>query len=188
MIQAVFVFNNYGKPRLMKFYTHYTEQEQHRILTELFHIVSKRGAEKCNFIEKCNLVGEDYRIMFRHFTTLYFVFCCDASESELAILDLIQVFVEALDKCFKNVCELDLIFHLDRAHFILNEIVLGGVVLETNIDVILARYNDQMDQEVQEARVGPALTIPTSLTDRLPSLKDFRMPDIAYSVKDIGGL
>lgn len=25
-----------------------------------------------------------------------------------------QVFVETLDKCFENVCELDLIFHMDK--------------------------------------------------------------------------
>ena len=32
------------------------------------------------------------------------------------ILELfhIQVFVETLDKCFENVCELDLIFHVDK--------------------------------------------------------------------------
>ena len=42
------------------------------------------------------------------------MFCVDSSESELGILDLIQVFVETLDKCFENVCELDLIFHVDK--------------------------------------------------------------------------
>ena len=26
----------------------------------------------------------------------------------------LQVFVETLDKCFENVCELDLIFHVDK--------------------------------------------------------------------------
>lgn len=26
----------------------------------------------------------------------------------------LQVFVEVLDKCFENVCELDLIFHVDK--------------------------------------------------------------------------
>ena len=26
----------------------------------------------------------------------------------------LQVFVETLDKCFENVCELDLIFHMDK--------------------------------------------------------------------------
>lgn len=42
------------------------------------------------------------------------MFCVDSSESELGILDLIQVFVETLDRCFENVCELDLIFHVDK--------------------------------------------------------------------------
>lgn len=42
------------------------------------------------------------------------MFIVDSSESELAILDLIQTFVETLDKTFKNVCELDLVFHSDR--------------------------------------------------------------------------
>jgi len=27
---------------------------------------------------------------------------------------MFQVFVETLDKCFENVCELDLIFHVDK--------------------------------------------------------------------------
>ncbi len=43
-----------------------------------------------------------------------FVFIIDEAESELAVLDLIQVFVEVLDKCFENVCELDLIFNPDK--------------------------------------------------------------------------
>lgn len=88
--------------------------------------------------------GSDYKLIYRHYATLYFVFCVDSSESELGILDLIQVkqskvlvminvpqtefcfcftnsfsvclqvFVETLDKCFENVCELDLIFHVDK--------------------------------------------------------------------------
>lgn len=58
--------------------------------------------------------GSDYKLIYRHYATLYFVFCVDSSESELGILDLIQVFVETLDRCFENVCELDLIFHVDK--------------------------------------------------------------------------
>lgn len=30
------------------------------------------------------------------------------------LLVCLQVFVETLDKCFENVCELDLIFHVDK--------------------------------------------------------------------------
>ena len=40
-----------------------------------------------------SLIGGDsgYKLIYRHYATLYFVFCVDASESELGILDLIQV-------------------------------------------------------------------------------------------------
>lgn len=56
--------------------------------------------------------GKDVRVIYRHYATLYFVFVVDEAESELGILDLIQVFVESLDKCFENVCELDLVRHI----------------------------------------------------------------------------
>ena len=52
--------------------------------------------------------------MFRVYATLIFVFVIDDAESELAVLDLIQVLVEVLDKTFENVCELDLIFNPDK--------------------------------------------------------------------------
>jgi AP-3 complex subunit sigma len=100
--------------------------------------VSSRPDSFCNYLE--GIVpewGENIKLIYRHYATLYFVFAVDAQESDLGILDLIQVFVEALDKCFENVCELDLIFHSDRVHYVLDEIVMGGMVLETNISAIL---------------------------------------------------
>ena len=46
----------------------------------------------CNFLEGGSLVGgADFKLIYRHYATLYFVFCVDSSESELGILDLIQV-------------------------------------------------------------------------------------------------
>lgn len=92
----------------------------------------------------CSLTafGKDTRIIYRHYATLYFVVAVDTAESELGILDLIQVFVEVLDKCFENVCELDLIFHLDKVHYILDEIVMGGMVLETSIGACVRAGRD----------------------------------------------
>nr|CAD7417949.1 unnamed protein product [Timema poppensis] len=88
---------------------------QQQIIKETFQLVSKRDDNVCNFLEGGSLIGgSDYKLIYRHYATLYFVFCVDSSESELGILDLIQVFVETLDKCFENVCELDLIFHVDK--------------------------------------------------------------------------
>lgn len=68
----------------------------------------------CNFLEGGEVWGKDTKLVYRHYATLYFIFCVDSSESELGILDLIHIFVETLDKSFENVCELDLIFHMDK--------------------------------------------------------------------------
>ena len=142
--------------------------------------------------------GSDYKLIYRHYATLYFVFCVDSSESELGILDLIQVgqgtsqrvivtynklpstqvFVETLDKCFENVCELDLIFHMDKVpdyvvrpkpdhkfqvHWILNELVMGGMVLETNMSEIMLRIEEQNKIEKEEVRLKDKKALKTCL-------------------------
>ena len=96
--------------------------------------------------------GKDTKLIYRHYATLYFVIAVDQAESELGILDLIQVFVEVLDKCFENVCELDLIFHSDKVHYILDEIVMGGMVLETNIGDIMEAVSQMQDLESKTSR------------------------------------
>uniref|UniRef100_A0A8C1WUX9 Adaptor related protein complex 3 subunit sigma 1 n=1 Tax=Cyprinus carpio TaxID=7962 RepID=A0A8C1WUX9_CYPCA len=151
MIKAILIFNNHGKPRMSKFYEHYTEDTEQQIIRETFHLVSKRDENVCNFLEGGLLIGgSENKLIYRHYATLYFVFCVDSSESELGILDLIQVFVETLDKCFENVCELDLIFHLDKVHNILAEMVMGGMVLETNMSEIITQVEAQGKMEKSE--------------------------------------
>ncbi|ROL53724.1 AP-3 complex subunit sigma-1 [Anabarilius grahami] len=153
MIKAILIFNNHGKPRLSKFYEHYTEDTEQQIIRETFHLVSKRDENVCNFLEGGLLIGgSENKLIYRHYATLYFVFCVDSSESELGILDLIQVFVETLDKCFENVCELDLIFHMDKVHNILAEMVMGGMVLETNMSEIITQVEAQTKMEKSEVR------------------------------------
>lgn len=48
---------------------------------------------------------------------IYFLNCSkvDMNDNELGILELIHLFVEVLDGYFGNVCELDLVFHFDKA-------------------------------------------------------------------------
>ncbi|KAJ3033593.1 AP-3 complex subunit sigma-1 [Rhizophlyctis rosea] len=135
---------------------------QQEMLKEIFNLISRRPDHVCNFLEGSALLGgQDTKIIYRHYATLYFVFVVDSSESELGILDLIQVFVESLDRSFSNVCELDLIFRPDevmiphnlivRREFLrltfcfpqhqvsemLSEVISGGLVLETNIHDII---------------------------------------------------
>ena len=45
--------------------------------------------------------------------------------------------METLDKYFENVCELDIMFNIEKAHFIIDEMVMSGYVVETNKTNIL---------------------------------------------------
>eukprot|EP00054_Salpingoeca_dolichothecata_P002930 m.24552 g.24552 ORF g.24552 m.24552 type:complete len:175 (+) comp13399_c0_seq3:21-545(+) len=174
MIKAVLVFNNHGKPRLTKFYQHFSEDMQQQIVRECFQLVSKRPDNVCNFLEGGSLVGgSDSRLIYRHYATLYFVICVDSSESELGILDLIQVFVETLDKRFENVCELDLIFHVDKVHHILEEIIMGGMVLETNMTEILTHVDAQIKVEKSEGGIFSGTSPTRAATSAVRSIAQF---------------
>lgn len=204
-IRAVLIVNNYGRPRLTKFYSPLPVDRQQALIRLIFQLVSQRDDNSvCNFLDAPELTpllppqseeawsklrgsetstgpserpasdpwitpqvpreerptrrwhpDDELRVIYRHYATLYFVLVVDQSESELGVLDLIQVFVEALDRCFDNVCELDLIFHFDQVHAILDQIIQGGLVLETNINEIVSSA-----QAVLKARKTSAASSP----------------------------
>ncbi|KAF9519910.1 hypothetical protein BS47DRAFT_1006191 [Hydnum rufescens UP504] len=148
MIHAVLIFNTTGTSRLTKFYlppSSLTPAQKAALPAQIFHLVSARPSSLCCFLDAPSLSTTwepDTRIVYRCYATLFFVFVVDSSESELGILDLIQVFVESLDRAFENVCELDLVFHFDQVHHILAEIIQGGLVLETNVDEIASAVSE----------------------------------------------
>ncbi|WAQ96575.1 AP3S1-like protein [Mya arenaria] len=158
MIKAILVFNNHGKPRMSRFYQYYPEDMQQQIVRETFHLVSKRDDNVCNFLEGGTLIGgSDFKIIYRHYATLYFVFCVDSSESELGILDLIQV------------------------HYILAELVMGGMVLETNMTEIITRIEEQNKLEKSEAGIAaaPARAMSAMKDMNIPQkIKDMKLPDL----------
>ncbi|KAF2285184.1 hypothetical protein GH714_038974 [Hevea brasiliensis] len=91
-------------------------------------------AEKeCSFVEHRN-----YKIVYRRYASLFFLVGVDNDENELAILEFIHLLVETMDRHFGNVCELDIMFHLEKAHFMLEEMVMNGCVVETSKSNILA--------------------------------------------------
>jgi len=163
MIKGILIINNNGKPRLTKFYQSVSHDQQQAVIRRVYQQVVNRPDSFCNYLEgSIPEWGERTKIIYRHYATLYFVFAVDSQESDLGILDLIQVFVEALDKCFENVCELDIIFKSDRVHYVLDEIVMGGMVLETNINAILQAIRDQdqlNDASLRTAAAGQGRSV-----------------------------
>lgn len=52
------------------------------------------------------------------------------------MLEFIHLFVEVLDQYFGSVCELDLVFNFYKVYQILDEMVVGGEVMETSKIII----------------------------------------------------
>eukprot|EP01139_Manchomonas_bermudensis_P019637 Amastigsp_a677056_312.p1 type:complete len:183 gc:universal Amastigsp_a677056_312:717-169(-) len=151
MIKAVLVVNVHGKVRLSKFYVSMTEDEQQRLINECYNLIKSRTQFMCNFIEGITTSwGKDSKIVYRSFATLHFIWVVDSSESDLGILDLIHAFVESLDASFENVSELDIIFHSDRCHQILDETLMGGLVFEISGQAVADAIKEQNAIEKEE--------------------------------------
>lgn len=148
MIKAILIFNTRGQPRTLKFFESCTTELQQKLLRDSYQIVSKRDVDACNFIEY-----NDYKLVYRHYATLYFVFAIDSTESEYDIYEIIHIFVQCLDQHFENVCELDLVFHSDKVNQILNEFFMGGFIVERNPDAILSDIRTQIQIERQDSGV-----------------------------------
>ncbi|KAF2668856.1 Adaptor protein complex sigma subunit [Microthyrium microscopicum] len=188
MINAVLVFNNAGQLRLTKFYTQLDTSVQQRLISEIFTLVSNRPRSACNFLplppilapsstSNSNATHNDTPslVTYRHYATLYFIVISTSTESPLALLDLIQVFVEALDRMFADVCEFDLIFNFETLHATLAEMVVGGVVVETNLERIVEGVKAQ--GKVPKRPRADAGGIGTVVTARLGGLGSFGRGD-----------
>lgn len=97
-------------------------------------MITKRDPKFTNFIE-----FRRYKVVYRRYAGLYFSYCVDINDNELAILESIHLFVELLDRFFASVCELDLVVNFYKVYSILDEIYLAGEIQETSKKVILER-------------------------------------------------
>ena len=128
MIKFVLMVNKQGQTRLSEYYDWLDLDERVALESEVIRKCLSRNELQCSFMEYRN-----YRVIYRRYASLFFIVGVDSDEeNELAILEFIHALVETLDKYFENVCELDIMFNLEKAHFILDEMVMNGYIIETN--------------------------------------------------------
>ena len=86
-------------------------------------------------------------MVYKRYASLFFIAGVDKEDNELIALEEIHLFVEVLDRYFGNVrdsspngltrltaqvCELDIIFNFHKAHYIIDELFVGGHLQETS--------------------------------------------------------
>ena len=87
-------------------------------------------------------------IVHRTYSSLTFATQIDSDESELGILDLIQVICDILDGVYgdkiRHFKEADLTFNPHTIHYVIDELIVDGVVCETNKQAVIDTVK-QMD-------------------------------------------
>ena len=74
---------------------------------------------------------------------------------------ILSVVVESLDTAFKNVCELDLQYNVDKVYHVLDEVVLGGMVVDTK----RSNINESIKEMAQAEKGSAASTSSYSTSD-----------------------
>ena len=93
MIKALIIVSMNGQPRLSKFYDFIEMDKRKDIIRRIYDTVVKRSEKLCNFVEDKNLQfwSEPTKIVYRKVSSIIVCLVADESESELGLLDLIQV-------------------------------------------------------------------------------------------------
>ncbi|KAL0228188.1 hypothetical protein RCL1_004331 [Eukaryota sp. TZLM3-RCL] len=107
-------------------------QERVALEAEIVRLCLMRNDKKCSFLE-----FGDYKVVYRRYASLYFIVGIDEEENEMSILEFIHNLVEIFDAYFENVRELHLMYHIDKAHMILDEMIQHGRIVETNQQLVL---------------------------------------------------
>ena len=148
MIHFALLFSRQGKVRLSKYYKPYSQKERAKLVKEVTSQILSRPSKLCNVVEHRNL-----KLIYKRYASLYFTLAVDDEENELIVLEMIQHYVEILDRYFGNVCELDLIFNFHKAYYLLDEVFVAGELQETSKKLI-ARLVSEQDALVEAAEMG----------------------------------
>lgn len=146
MIEAVLIFNKFGIIRFIKLYN---ENERSVDKNDLVKRVLKSiyESKETNIIFDIDLKNQKQKLVFRRFGAVYLAMILDELENELAILDFINLFMQILDEIFKGVSELHMIMNPEKIYLIIDEMISGGMVIETNKAEILSNYEDKMKDD-----------------------------------------
>jgi AP-4 complex subunit sigma-1 len=126
-IHFFLLVNKQGQTRLAQYTSWIPIAERTALEGEVVRKCLQRKDAECNFVEHLQ-----YKLVYKRYASLFFIVGIDNDENELGTLEFIHCVVETFDRFFENVCELDVMFNVEKAHFILEDMLANGSVVETN--------------------------------------------------------
>ncbi|CBY42924.1 unnamed protein product [Oikopleura dioica] len=146
MYRSVILFSRHGRLRLSKWFLSVPEKERNKTNHEVIQIALNRNGAYSNIFHH-----KGVKYIYKRYASLFFCLGIDEDENELIALALIHRMVEALDRYFGNVCELDVIFNFERVHMVMDEILLGGEIQETSLREVklhVQNADTEMENEI----------------------------------------
>lgn len=126
--------NKQGQTRLAQYFFDITLQERTTLEGELVRKCLSRALNKSSFLDH-----QKFKIIYRKYASLYFIMGIDSDDDNVqGYYSFIHNVVETFDKYFESVCELDIMLNIEKAHYILEEMIQNGDIIETNKKIILS--------------------------------------------------
>ena len=132
-------------------------QERVALESEIIRKCLSRSELQCSFLEY-----RGFKVIYRRYASLFFIVgtkadfdvrvkgdkksVADNYENELGMLEFIHTLVETMDRWAGSICELDIMYQLEQVHFLLDEMVMNGYIIETNKSNVL-RSIDLIESE-----------------------------------------
>eukprot|EP00540_Astrosyne_radiata_P019192 CAMPEP_0116845448 /NCGR_PEP_ID=MMETSP0418-20121206/13272_1 /TAXON_ID=1158023 /ORGANISM="Astrosyne radiata, Strain 13vi08-1A" /LENGTH=160 /DNA_ID=CAMNT_0004476559 /DNA_START=89 /DNA_END=571 /DNA_ORIENTATION=+ len=155
MISFLLMVNKQGQTRLSSYYEWISMEERVALESEIIRKCLSRSELQCSFLEY-----RGYKVIYRRYASLFFIVGTkpdldapkgsENAENELGMLEFIHTLVETMDKWAGSICELDIMYQLEQVHFLLDEMVMNGYIVETNKSNVL-RPLDLMERESHKA-------------------------------------
>nr|XP_015824904.2 AP-4 complex subunit sigma-1 isoform X2 [Nothobranchius furzeri] len=98
MIKFLLMVNQQGQTRLSRYFEPVELNRRAAQEAAVVRCCLSRNKEQCSFVEY-----QDFKLVYRQYAALYVVVGVSHTENELSIFELIQNFVEVLDRYFSRV-------------------------------------------------------------------------------------
>jgi AP-3 complex subunit sigma len=144
MIESILILNKQGVLRIVKIFT---EDDGKIDIDDLAkrtysNLIQSRDTNIISDFQYCE--GKTRKLLYRQFGSIYIILIIDESENELGILDYVNLMMNVLENIFKGVTEMDIINYPEKVYYVLDEMISGGFVIETDKNEILSNYNEKM--------------------------------------------
>ncbi|KAJ3051206.1 AP-1 complex subunit sigma-2 [Rhizophlyctis rosea] len=107
--------------------------EKTKITNEAVTLILARKPSMCNILEY-----KEQKLIYRRYASLFFCASVDFNDNELITLEIIHRYVQLLDEYFGNVCELDIVYGMQDAYVILDEVLVGGELQESSKKAVMS--------------------------------------------------